>query len=78
LFGSGATFDAAVCESRRGVANYLFQNNHLSNGGCYNITWTLAAQMHFYILFPLVLVVLQPHAPGFKSGPYCISIFCCK
>jgi peptidoglycan/LPS O-acetylase OafA/YrhL len=65
-FGDRATFDAAVCESRRGVANYLFQNNHLSNGGCYNTTWTLAALMHFYTLFPLALLLLRPRRAGFK------------
>jgi peptidoglycan/LPS O-acetylase OafA/YrhL len=65
-FDAGATFDAEVCRSRKAFANFLFQNNQLINGGCYNITWTLAVQMQFYLLFPLCLLLLQPRRRGFR------------
>ena len=65
-FDAGATFDAEVCRSRKALANFLFQNNQLMNGGCYNITWTLAVQMQFYLLFPLCLLLLQPRKRGFR------------
>ncbi len=44
----------------------MFQNNQLASGGCYSISWTLAVQMQFYLLFPLCLLLLQPRKRGFR------------
>ena len=33
-FDAGATSDAEVCRSRKALANFLFRNNQLANGGC--------------------------------------------
>ncbi|CAL8466626.1 g6162 [Coccomyxa elongata] len=67
-FDAGTTFDAEVCRSRKALANFLFRNNKLANGGCYNITWTLAVQMHVYLLLPLALLLLRPQRRGFRTG----------
>ncbi|BDA41091.1 hypothetical protein COCOBI_01-7460 [Coccomyxa sp. Obi] len=67
-YDAGATFDAEVCRSKKALANFLFQNNQLANGGCYNITWTLAVQMQLYLLLPLALLLLRPQRRGFRKG----------
>ncbi len=46
--------------------NLVFLNNQLQNGGCYNIAWSLAVQVHFYALLPLGLLLLRPRLPGFR------------
>ncbi|KAK9841795.1 hypothetical protein WJX81_003721 [Elliptochloris bilobata] len=47
-------------------ANIVFAHNALPMGGCYSITWSLAVQMQFYAVFPLLLVLLRPSTPGFR------------
>ena len=48
--------------------NFLFTNNQLANGGCYNTSWSLAVQMQFYAVLPLALVMLRPRTPGFRCA----------
>ena len=67
FFGPKATFDREVC-SRLGWLNLVFLNNQHQNGGCFNISWSLAVQVHFYILFPLGLILLRPKSPEFRWG----------
>ena len=67
FFGPKATFDREVCNSL-GWLNLVFLNNQHQNGGCFNISWSLAVQVHFYTLFPLGLILLRPKAPGFRWG----------
>ena len=56
-----------VCR-KQGWLNFVFLNNQLRNGGCSNISWSLAVQVHFYALFPLSLLLLRPRMPGFRCG----------
>ncbi|KAK9819568.1 hypothetical protein WJX81_007717 [Elliptochloris bilobata] len=52
---------------RRMWANLAFVNNSLAMGGCFGTTWSLAVQMQFYAVFPLLLVLLRPRTPGFRA-----------
>lgn len=65
FFGPRTTFDQEVCR-KQGWRNLVFLNNQLSNGGCFNISWSLAVQVHFYLLFPLGLLLLRPKRAGFR------------
>lgn len=50
----------------QGWMNLVFLNSQLPNGGCYNISWSLAVQVQFYALLPLGLLLLRPRMPGFR------------
>ena len=54
-----------VCR-KQGWMNLAFLNNQLRNGGCFNISWSLAVQVQFYALFPLGLLLLRPRMPRFR------------
>ena len=58
-------FDMSYCKSSM-LHNIFFINNQQPVGGCYTISWSLAVQMQFWCLFPLLLVALQPHILGFR------------
>ena len=60
-----STFDIEVCRSTWWL-NLIFMSNQHIIGGCFNITWSLAVQMQFYLLLPAALLVLRPKAPGFR------------
>ncbi|BDA51507.1 hypothetical protein COCOBI_19-0620 [Coccomyxa sp. Obi] len=47
--------------------NVFFVSNHLPGPSCYGSVWSLAIQMQFWVAFPLVLVLLQPHRKGFRK-----------
>jgi peptidoglycan/LPS O-acetylase OafA/YrhL len=68
FFNDDLPFDGAVCK-HKGWRNFVFLNNQLPNGGCFNISWSLAVQMQFYLMFPLVLLLLQPQTSGFRYLP---------
>jgi peptidoglycan/LPS O-acetylase OafA/YrhL len=46
--------------------NFVFLNNFFGFGGCGTQYWSLAAQIHFYLCFPLLLVALKPKKQGFR------------
>ena len=46
--------------------NLAFLNNYQTFGGCYAVTWSNAAQVQFYVIFPLVLLALRPQTAGFR------------
>ena len=65
FFGHRSSFDLEVCREH-GWRNFIFLNNQLPMGGCFNISWSLAVQVHFYVLFPLGVLLLRPKTSGFR------------
>lgn len=47
-------------------ASFAFVNNMLPFAGCASHTWSTAVQMQFFLLAPLVLLLLRPALPGFR------------
>ncbi|KAL4457909.1 hypothetical protein ABPG75_012774 [Micractinium tetrahymenae] len=47
--------------------NALFLTNWDFTQGCALHLWSLALQVQFYVLFPLLLCALRPRAPGFRA-----------
>ncbi len=43
-------------------------NNMLPFAGCASHTWSTAVQMQFFLLAPLVLLLLRPAFPNFRCG----------
>ena len=66
FFGPLGVFHADVCKNTM-MHNILFAHNQLPAEGCYMMTWSLAVQMQFWFTFPLALLLLQPHKPGFRA-----------
>ncbi|BDA41092.1 probable nose resistant to fluoxetine protein 6 at N-terminal half [Coccomyxa sp. Obi] len=66
FFDRKQPWDTAVCQ-KKAWTNFLFTNNQLANGGCFNTSWSLAVQMQFYAVLPLALVMLKPRTPGFRD-----------
>lgn len=56
--------------------NFLLMNNFVGFGGCGTQYWSLSAQMHFYIVFPLFLLALKPRCAGFR-GRVAKALLCC-
>ncbi|BDA44071.1 hypothetical protein COCOBI_05-2550 [Coccomyxa sp. Obi] len=48
-------------------ASFAFVNNMLPFAGCASHTWSTAVQMQFFLLAPLVLLLLRPALPGLRS-----------
>ena len=66
-----SSFDLEVC-GRHWWLNFAFVNNQQTIGGCFNISWSLAVQMQFYLLLPVWLLLLRPKAPGFRRVVKCL------
>lgn len=47
-------------------ANFVFMQTQYPMMGCMGYTWSLAVQAQFYLLLPLVLLLLQPKKPHFR------------
>jgi peptidoglycan/LPS O-acetylase OafA/YrhL len=56
--------------------NFVSLNNFIGFGGCGTQYWSLAAQIHFYLCFPLLLVVLKPKKQGFRRRLAITLILC--
>lgn len=74
FFDRKQPWDTAVCRDKAWT-NFLFTNNQLANGGCYNTSWSLAVQMQFYAVLPLALVMLRPRAPAFRCAAEHVMVF---
>eukprot|EP00884_Botryococcus_braunii_P020302 jgi/Botrbrau1/6956/Bobra.0215s0033.1 len=47
-------------------ANFVFAQNQFPFGGCSTFLWTLAVQIQFYLLLPVLLLLLQPSRKNFR------------
>jgi peptidoglycan/LPS O-acetylase OafA/YrhL len=65
FFAPRTTFDVEV-SGKSLWRNLVLLNNQMDLGGCFATTWSLCVQMQFYAVFPLALLLLRPHRPGFR------------
>lgn len=65
FFGPFGAFDHEQC-SKNMSYNVFFAQNQLPTFGCFTVAWSLAVQMQFWFIFPLVLLLLRPQTPGFR------------
>jgi peptidoglycan/LPS O-acetylase OafA/YrhL len=47
--------------------NFLFLNNAVGFGGCGVHFWSLSVQMHFFLVFPFMLMMIRPAESGFRQ-----------
>lgn len=69
FFGPLGAFDHEMCNNAMSY-NVFFTQNQLPASGCFTVAWSLAVQMQFWFIFPLVLL-LRPQTPGFRYLPQC-------
>ncbi|BDA51508.1 hypothetical protein COCOBI_19-0630 [Coccomyxa sp. Obi] len=66
FFGPLGAFDHDQCNNAMSY-NVFFAQNQLPTFGCFTVAWSLAVQMQFWFMFPLVLLLLRPQTPGFRK-----------
>lgn len=56
-----------VCKETK-WANFFLAQNQYPMSGCMGYTWSLAVQVQFYLILPIVLLLLQPSVRNFRWG----------
>eukprot|EP00884_Botryococcus_braunii_P009350 jgi/Botrbrau1/18416/Bobra.0072s0009.1 len=54
-----------ICKEAK-WANFFFAQNQYPMSGCMGYTWSLAVQVQFYLILPIILLLLRPSAPNFR------------
>ncbi|CAL8465660.1 g5196 [Coccomyxa elongata] len=65
FFGPLGAFNHDQCNNAMSY-NVFFAQNQLPASGCFTVAWSLAVQMQFWFIFPLVLLLLRPQTPGIR------------